>query len=179
MSNVAGQAYALTVLAPILPGQEDELDAYLQGLSQAESPLSRLPRVHFGRWVILDHFHNEEAQPKQDNLASKYLLFTTCSDGSRDAHLDELCRELAPEAPHIWGRCVGCPKPAEGDALKRYLIHNQINNGFFVAAYPKARVQDVKRCVELRERMIDLAVRTQGMDPAELKSAVLGELDGR
>jgi hypothetical protein len=176
VSNVSGQAYALTVLTPILPGQEGALRAYLEGLSQAASPLARLPRVHFGRWVILDQFHREAAQPKADTLSSCYLLFTTCSDGSRDAHLDELCRELAPEAAQIWGRCAGCPDPAEGAALKRYLVHNQIDTGVFVAAYPHATVQDVLRCVDLRERMIDLAVRTQGMDPGDLKAAVLAEL---
>jgi len=176
VSNVRGQAYALTVLTPILPGQEDDLRSYLEALGQADSPFARLPRVHFGRWVILDQFHQEDAQPKPDRLSSKYLLFTTCSDGSRHAHLDEVCRELAPEAPHIWGRCVGCPDPPEGDALKRYLIHNQLDTGVFVAAYPHATVQDVRRCVDMRERMIDLAVRTQGMDPGELQAAVLGEL---
>lgn len=175
-SNVSGQAYALTVLTPILPGEEDALQTYLQGLSQKDSPFARLPRVHFGRWVIVENFHSEPEQPKQDNLASQYLLFTTCSDGKRDDHLDELCRELAPEASEIWGRCVGCPDPAEGDALKRYLIHNQIKTGFFAAAYPKARVQDVRRTLDRRERMIDLAVSTQGMDPAELQATVTAEL---
>jgi hypothetical protein len=178
-SNVAGQAYALTVLTPIVPGQEDSLREYLESLSQQDSPLARLPRVHFGRWVIVADFHNEPEQPKQDHLALQYLLFTTCSDGSRDAHLDALCTELAPEAREIWGRCVGCPDPPRGEALKRYLIHNQLKTGFFVAAYPKATVKDVRRSLDLRQRVIDLAVRTQGMDAAELQSAVRAELGAR
>jgi hypothetical protein len=178
-SNVSGQAYALTVLTPILPGQEHPLRAYLEGLSRQDSPLARLPRVHFGRWVILEDFHNEREQPKKEGLGSRYLLFTTCSDGSLDDHLDELCRELAPEAREIWGRCAGSPDPPEGEALKRYLTHNQLKTGFFAAAYPQATVQDVQRSLDLRQRMIDLAVRTQGMDAAQLQNAVRAELGAR
>lgn len=178
-SNVSGQAYALTVLTPILPDKEGPLRAYLEDLSQQDSPLGRLPRVHFGRWVILEDFHNEREQPKKEGLASQYLLFTTCSDGSLDDHLDELCTELAPEAREIWGRCAGSPDPPEGEALKRYLIHNQVKTGFFAAAYPNATVQNVQRSLDLRRRMIDLAVRTQGMDAGDLQNAVRSELGAR
>jgi hypothetical protein len=138
-----------------------------------------MARVHFGRFVIVKDFRSEPEQPKQDHLSCPYLLFTTCSDGSRDELLDELCREMAPQAREIWKHCAGSPDPAEGAALKRYLLHNQIKTGVFVAAYPKATVQEVRRSLDRRERMIDLAVRTQGMDAAELQRTVRAALGAR
>jgi hypothetical protein len=176
VSNRSGQAYALMVMTPIVPGQEQALRAYLEGLSQRESPLAKLPRVHFGRWVILERFHDDESQPKREELSCQYLIFTSCSDGPLDTYLDELCERLAPEAREIWGRCVGCPEGAAGAELKRYLLHNQIDTGLFVAAYPEATVTDVKRSLEVRERMIDLAVRSQGMGPDDLQRAFQEEL---
>ena len=64
--NVSGQAYALMVLTPITPGREQELRDLLEGYTEASSPLARLPRTHFGRWVILDDFVRDATQPKPD-----------------------------------------------------------------------------------------------------------------
>ena len=112
-ANVSGQAYALTVLTPIAPGGEEDLRRYLEGLRATGSPLARLPRTHFGRWVIVADFVPEDER-RPDHLASPYLLFTTCFDGALDSYLDELCAELAAEAREIWGRCAGAPQPAAG-----------------------------------------------------------------
>src|SRR3712207_417855 len=137
----AGQACAVTVLTPIVPGQEDALRAYLEGLDVRDSPLARLERTHFGRWVIVPDFARDPAQP---TLGIQYLLFTAGPDGPLESWLDELCDRLAPEAAEIWGRCVGCPTPSSGRGLKAYLLHNRIRTGQFVAAYPNATVRRVK-----------------------------------
>ena len=78
--------------------------------------------------MIVPDFHNDQTwqQPKEDHLDRPYLLFTSNLDGDIDTYLDELCKELAPRRQEIWGRCIGCPERAEGPALKKYLLHNQI-----------------------------------------------------
>jgi hypothetical protein len=171
-SNVSGQAYALTVITPIERGREDELRAYLESFRDngQPSPLARLPRTHFGRWVIVPDYHSERGQPKPDGLASQQLVFTSNFDGARDSYLDELCDALAVEAEEIWGRCVGCPKPASGAELKRYLLHNQLDTGFFVAAYGNANVQKVQAAVAQRARLIEFAIATQGAAPEDLQA---------
>ncbi len=174
-SNESGQAYALMVLTPIQPGKEDELRRYLEGLRDAGSPLARLERTHFGRWVIMPDFVNDPEQPKEDHLGCQFLIFTSNFDGPLDSYLDELCRELAPEASEIWGRCIGCPEPAAGAELKAYLLHNQIDTGFFVAAYPHARVKEVKESLRTRNRMVDFAIRAQALGPAELQRTFIDE----
>lgn len=175
MSNSSGQATAFMALTPIQPGSEGELRAYLEALRKDESPLARLGGTHFARWVILDDWVNDPSQPRQDHLESRYLIFTSNFDGPLDPYLDELCVKLAAEAREIWGRCVGCPPEATGPQLKAYLLHNKIDTGFFVAAYPHATVPQVKAAVDARERLIEFAVRAQAMAPADLQRAFAEE----
>jgi hypothetical protein len=163
--NVSGQAYALTVMTPIERGREDELRAYLEALGRP-SPLERLKRTHFGRWVIIPDYHAEAGQ-QPDSLGSPHLIFTACFDGDRDSYLDELCDKLAVEAEQIWGRT--------GAELKRHLVDNQLKTGFFFAAYGQAKVEEVQRAVEQRDRMIAFAVATQGASPEDLQGRFRGE----
>jgi hypothetical protein len=173
----SGQARALTVLTPIEPGAQDDLRRYLEELKATGSPLARLPRTHFGRWVIVPDFvPDDERGP--DHLPTPYLLFTACFDGPMDTYLDELCDELAPEAPAIWGRCTGAPQPPTGAALKAYLRAHHAKTGFFVAAYPQATVGHVRAALKQREDVIAFARAAQGMDPAQLQAAFLEQVGG-
>jgi hypothetical protein len=176
-TNRCGQAYALTVLTPIEPGAQDDLRRYLEGLRATGSPLARLPRTHFGRWVIVADFVGDDERAP-DHLATPYLLFTTCFDGALDSYLDELCVELAAEAAAIWGRCSGAPQPPASTALKAYLLAHQVKTGFFVAAYPQATVGQVRAALARREDVIVFARSAQGMDPAQLQAAFLQQVGG-
>lgn len=169
MSNQAGQAYAFMAMTPVLEDQEQALRELLQGFTQATSPFAALPQTHFARWVIIRDWVNSGAQPRQDHLSCPYLIFTSNLHGPIDAYLDALCAR--PEAAAIWGHCAGCPQPAAGEPLKAYLLHNQIDTGFFVAAYPKASVEEVQASLALRDQLITFAVSSQGMDAEALQSA--------
>jgi hypothetical protein len=169
VSNQAGQAYAFMAMTPILEGREQELRELLQGFTHETSPFAALAQTHFARWVIIRDWVNSRAQPRQDHLGCPYLIFTSNLHGPIDAYLDALCAR--PEAATIWGHCAGCPQPAAGEPLKAYLLHNQIDTGFFVAAYPKASVEEVRASLALREQLIAFAVSSQGMDAEALKSA--------
>jgi hypothetical protein len=176
--NVSGQAYAFMAMTPVKPGEEDALAEYLRGLrGRGPSPLARLPRTHLARFVIVNDFHNDPSwkQRTEEHLDLPYLIFSSNFDGDLDSYLDELCEQLAPEAREIWGRCIGCPESARGAALKQYLKHNQIKTGIFFAAYGHATVADVKRALGRRERFIEFAVRSQGLEPEALQAAFLDE----
>jgi hypothetical protein len=168
--------YALTVLTPIVPGHEQALRDYLEALGRTPSPLARLPRTHFGRWVIVPAFVTDPEQPTAEELECAYLLFTATFDGPLDSYLDELCGELAPEAERIWGSCIGCPG-LSGDQLKAYLLGNQVHTGLFFSAYPDATVEVVRKSLHVRDKAIAFAVGAQEMEPAELQRAFLEEFE--
>lgn len=175
-SNTCGQMYALTVLTPISPGREAALRALLEGFPASGGPLSRLAGTHFGRWVIVPSFVKDAAQPEDDAPGCPYLLFTATFDGSLEDYLDELCTKLEREAAEIWGSCIGGPGPGDAPALKRYLLHNQIDTGLFFSAYPDATVDSVRHSLHIRAQILDLAVRAQTMEPAALQRAFLEEV---
>lgn len=174
--NVSGQAYGFQSMTPIKPGEEDALRAYLEGFRErGERPFERTPRTHMARFVIVDDFHNDPKwkQRKEEHLALPTLIFTSNLDGDIDSYLDELAEAFAEHVPEIWGRCVGGPQDANG--LKAYLKHNQIDCGFFYAAYGEATVPKVKASLAQREKLADFATRAQGMEPAELQRAFVEE----
>jgi hypothetical protein len=179
--NVSGQAYAFMAMTPVEPGERDALTSYLRGLRErGASPLSRVSRTHLGRFVVVDDFHNDPSwrQRKPVHLDVPYLIFTSNLDGDLDSYLDELCDALAPEAPEIWGRCIGCPPNPSGAALKAYLKHNHIKTGIFYAAYGQAPVPTVRRALARREQLIAFATASQGLDPAALQESFLATFGG-
>lgn len=176
--NVSGQAYGFLAMTPIKPGEEGALRAYLEGLrARGERPLSKVPRTHMARWVVVDGFNCSPSykQRRAETLAIPSLAFSSNFDGDLDSYLDDLCEALALEAREIWGRCIGCPEQARGAALKGYLKHNQIDCGFFYAAYGQATVDEVKASLDQRDRLVAFATRAQGMRPAELQQAFISE----
>jgi hypothetical protein len=173
--NVAGRTYALLVLAPIRAGLEDELRAYLGALPRDDSPLARLGRTHLARWIVVPDMPAPPGTDLRDPLGDAYLLFTSNFDGDVDSYLDELCERLQPEAGEIWGRCIGCPRPAAGAALKAYLGRNRIDAGFVFAAYGDAPVARVRSALRKRERLESFVIRAQDMQPGERRRAFLEE----
>jgi hypothetical protein len=176
--NVCGQAVGFLALTPIKAGEEGPLRTYLEGLGRsADSPLARSARTHMARWVIVADFFNDPSfkQRKEEHLAVPWLAFSSNADGDLDGYLDELCAALSDVAGEIWGRCIGCPEPATGDALKAYLKHNQIDCGFFYAAYGAATVAKVKASLAQSEQLRAFATRAQGMAPADLQQAFVAE----
>jgi hypothetical protein len=176
-TNVAGRTYSHMILTPNQEGEEDALRAYLEGLPRDDSPLARLPRTHMARLLIVPPELPVPPGRKDldDPLGGAYLLFTSNFDGGLDSYLQELVTALAPEAEAIWGRCIGCPRPAEGAALKAYLGRNQIDSGVAFAAYGNASVAQVRSALDKRARLIDFAIRAQDIRPGRRRKAFLKE----
>jgi hypothetical protein len=173
-TNVAGRTYALMVLTPVRPGLEAELRDYIEGLDGA-SPFARLKRTHFARLLVVPDMPVARGASYHDPLDGPYLLLTANFDGDVDSWLDELAALLAPEAGEIWGRCIGCPRPAEGAALKAYLWRNQLDSGVVFAAYGQASVARIHGALDKRARLAEFVVKAQDMDSTQRRTAFLAE----
>ena len=169
--NRLGGAYALTTLARVMPGQADELEAYLEALPVgADSPFARIGTLHIARVQLFRGLvHQGPKQAKTDTLQNAHLVFTSTIDGSLDRYLDGLA-QLVPECDQWWGRCVGYPGRAERGAFRAYVRSIQARPGLFESAMPDATVREVHAALALRERVIDFAVEAQGLDAAELQA---------
>ena len=70
--NVSGQAYAFMAMTPIVPGEEGALRTYLDGLrDHGPSPLTKLPRTHMGRFVIIEDFYNDPTWKQRKPVGSR------------------------------------------------------------------------------------------------------------
>jgi len=179
-NNICGQAYSLTVLTPIVDGHEIELADYLNRLQTGDqSPLARVRGTHFARWVVIDDviFEGPE-QGERDHLQHPRLLFTSNFDGDLEPYLEALRTDLADSADSIWSHCIGYPGTGDPDAFVRYFRHHQIDSSLFFAAYGDRTVEEVKRGLAARAKLIAFALRAQGMQAADLKSAFLREFGG-
>jgi hypothetical protein len=169
--NVSGQAYALSVLTPILDGHADELRAHLEGLAEgAASPLARVPGTHIARWVVIDDvIYQGAGQRKRDTLTPR-LLFSSNFDGDVGAYLEGLRTGMAGDADAIWSHCRGYPGHADGPAFAAWMRAHMLEAALFFAAYGGMTVGQVHSNLERRRRLLDLVLDGRGLPPADLKA---------
>jgi hypothetical protein len=157
LADACGQARAITVLTPV--ARESELQSALAALPVGpQSPLARLPRTHFARWVM---------------VPGPGLLFSATYDRGDGAYLDEVQARLPDEADSVWCHCDGYP--GMGADFVDYLDRHRVQTDLFVAAYPDASLEDVQRALTLRRRLSRFVVRAQGMSPEALRAAFAKE----
>ena len=173
--NVSGQAYALTVLTPILDGHATELTAHLDALPEGDaSPLARVPGTHLGRWVVLDQLkYQGHGQAHRDAWSASRLLFTSNFDGPLDPYLERLRTGLAEDADAIWRHCRGYPGHQDRAGFARWLRAHSLEAALFFAAYGDRTVEQVHADLAERSRLIEFALTSQGLDPAALQRRFL------
>ena len=184
----SGRSYAFTSLTPVRAGHGDGLSAHLSDLPMGrESPLARLPYVHFARWLVVDQLKMDWSGAPRDptRLQSSYLLFTASITGPDNGrYAKELpgsfLRELATQVPEavdaIWGNCVGYPGSASVDGCVAYFVKSQLDTLLFHVGYPEVTVAQVNRALAARDGLVGFARRHQGHDdPARLQRAYLEE----
>ena len=168
--NVSGQAYALTVLTPILDGHAAELAAHLDALPEGDaSPLARVPGTHLGRWVVIDQVkYMGHGQRHRDSLAAARLLFTSNFDGELDPYLEQLQIRLGEDADAIWGHCRGYP--GRGAGFAPWIKAHQLEAALFFAAYGGHTLEQVRENLDKRSRAITFALESQGLEAEALKA---------
>jgi hypothetical protein len=170
--NLSGNAYALTVLTPILRGHESTLVQRLDSFAAGPaSPLAKVPGTHFARWVVIDAVVYQGGRQRRDRLEVSRLLFTSNFDGPLDAYVEALRTYLGEDADRVWGQCAGYPGSDDPAAFARYLCEHQVESSLFFAAYGGLTVDQVRGNLEVRQRVMDFALSGQGMAPTELRDA--------
>jgi hypothetical protein len=170
----SGQARTLTILAPIQPGQENHLADELADLPLGDgSPLARVPGTHFARWVVIDEPVYSGRPQRRDTWRTARLLFTSNFDGPLNDYLESLRLGLGADADALFRHCIGYPGSADAQAWTAWMYAHKVATAMFFAAYGEQTVDEVKRNVELRGRLIAFALEAQELEPMQLQARFL------
>ena len=156
----------LTALTPIIPGQQDSLDQTLNDLSTGpKSPFAGVGGTHVARWVVLDRLGiGSRLQPA-------LLVFTAVFDGPLQGWLTRLRTGLGETADLVWSHCLRWPGTGDAAAFSRWLLEHRIRHSVPFLAYGEATVADIEQGLDLRRRLGDFAVRSQGLAPDALRQS--------
>lgn len=146
-------------LLPVLEVDEAAVRRELKSLAPGpNSPFARLSGTHFARLVLLRPF---------DGLPS-CLFFAAEFDAFVGGFLEMLCTALPNECNAIFGHCQRYPGTGAPPEFKRWMLQHRVRPGFTVIGNPGASADEVERCLRLRQRIIEFAVATRGLEPADL-----------
>jgi hypothetical protein len=168
--NIMGDAYGLTSLYPVLAGHEDALEDHLAALPVEAGPLAALTQLHFSRLHVIRDLVYQGPPQKRDPLLSAHLIFTASLDGELDRFLEDLAG-LGEAVDAIFSHCAGYPGSGDRAAFARYITEHQVDNGYFLGAYPRATVADVREGLRVADGVADLAARSRTLDDAALQAA--------
>ncbi len=178
MPDRFGQAYALTILSPIIGGHTrgsvhaTAIRTVLSQLPQgAGSPLAAIPTLHVCRFVVLDDVRNQGIPAREDHLRSKYLVFTADFDGDLPAFLVALAMKAGDLVDALWEHCVGFPGTRDLEAFRRYMGRCRITSTFAFGAYATTPLSGVLRALDTQRRLIDFLRHHQGAPAADLQRA--------
>jgi hypothetical protein len=175
--NEYGKAYGLTAFFPILGGHEDALQAHLDGLDAASSPLAALPQLHFSRLQIIRDLVYQGPPQVPETLDSGYLIFTGSFDGKLDRFLEDVAR-LGVGVDAIFAHTVGYPGVADPAGFARWAAPHKRDNGYFLSPWPFSTVQDIQESLRVQEGFGALVSQSRGLDDAELKAAFDALMEG-
>jgi hypothetical protein len=104
---------ALTILAPVKPGEAEKLKGVLTSLGNGGPaagalPFGRLPMVHFARLFVLD-----EAKDLAGAHIPAQLVFLTDLDAPRFGYLRRLVKLAGETLDRIFEHCEGYPEPGQ------------------------------------------------------------------
>jgi len=161
MSNLAGKAYALTVISPQrFTWMNRLIYAVIRCRPDVLVTLHQMAIIHFARWVILPR-DRWPAAPAGWRTRHGYLLFISNFNNTWDAYIDAFSDILGRGLDLLWYQGLGFPKSVPSAPFKRYIDHNTIDAGYYYSATPGHGMRDisnafiVRRGIHLLEQRLD------------------------
>lgn len=189
-SKYVGGVSEVTLLTPIkrglVPGElrtyeqrlRDQLKS-VQGLIDRGYPtaVSRLPTIHFARWLILRpeqylYYDNDKVKTDSEHPFTSWLLFMSNFDGDMKSYLRDFSVFLGEDVDRIWGNCEGYPPEGSRnfDAYWSYAKRHQLTTNAFYNAYPGLSVPRIHQLAVFKQLFDDFVAQTRGSDGRSIES---------
>ncbi len=175
MSNIAGKAYAMSVITPVRWYMAWINRLFLWVAQKRASTLRgliALSLIHYASWVVIGrkqfpHVHPE--QPKE-NLRYSYMLFFSNFNGSWDQYVDSFTFSIPSGLDLFWKWHIRYPRSVPLTPFHAYIRHNQIETTHYYSAYPLASSNDVKAARKVHQALLDFGDAAQLPSQEFLKS---------
>ena len=185
MANKSGNAYALTVLCPILPGVPKDAPPGMEGQTCAnliryelqqlklseDSPMARVPNTFLSRLWVLDDVPFQGLPARLEHLKSNYLVFSANFHGGLDDYLTGMWNNVEQEIRAILGCCVGFPKQPTVKTFIEYIKKCQVETTFFFNGSSDEPLDVQLKSLYLKQELSKFAFENQGRSAADLQIA--------
>lgn len=177
MSNIAGKSYAMNVITPIkwymVP--INKIIFWLAGTKIFSSRLNgliTLSLIHYARWAIVkpkEFPRLDESQPEED-IRYTYMFFFSNFNGSWEQYVDSFSSAIPNGLDLLWYKNVNYPNSLPLHSFHDYIFHNQIWTNHYYSAYPLASSNDVKAAKRVKNELISLIDKSNGVTAKEFKN---------
>jgi hypothetical protein len=185
MANKSGNAYALTLLCPILQGlpkkapegmndqtYADLIRYQLQQLAvNEESPMARVPNTYLGRLFVLNDVPYQGRPAILEHLKSNYLVFSSNFHGELEDYLTGMWNALEREIRAILQYCVGFDRVTNVATFIEYVKACQVTTTFFFNGSSDEPLAAQLKGLYLKQEFSRFAFANQGKSPADLQAA--------
>ena len=185
MANTSGNAYALTLLCPILhgspkvapEGMDDQTYAdliryQLQQLRvNEESPMARVPNTYLSRLWVLNDVPYQGHPAVLEHLKSNYLVFSSNFHGGLDDYLTGMWKGVETEIRAVLPYCVGFERVKDVTTYIAYIKACQVTTTFFFNGSTDEPLETQLKSLYLKQEFSRFAFANQGKSAAELQAA--------
>jgi hypothetical protein len=174
VSNIAGKAYAITVVTPMRP-LGGRISAWVfravRCLPTSLNRLLGLSLIHFARWVIIRRDQWPNLGQGAEHLANDYLLFCSNFNGTWDQYVDAFSSGVPSGLNLVWYGNLRFPGAVPATPFKTYIRANQHFTDFYYNATPGVAQRDVKSALRVRKLLLELEHDHEELSPAEFAGA--------
>lgn len=181
MSNVAGKAYGINVLTPMNPGRASfggllrfaatvlfgasggrktwanrVIFMAARALPTTLSGLLGLSIIHFARWVIIERDQWPDLGQGPQKLQHDYMMFCSNFNGTWDQYIDAFSDGIPDGLDLFWYSSRHYPHSIPITPFKSYIVHNQIDTGYYYNATPGSSQREIKAALRVRRALLAL-----------------------
>ena len=185
MANKSGNAYALTILCPILGGAPPDsptgtggptyttlLRNQLQTLHvNEESPMAKVPNTYLCRFWVLSDVPYQGKPAFFERLKSDYLVFSSNFHGELEPYLEGMWNALQEGILAILGHCVGHETVHDASSFIAYVKKCQVTTTFFFNGSTDEPLAQQLKNLYLKQEFSKFAFENQGKSAGELQEA--------
>jgi len=170
MSNIAGKAYAMSVITPVrwYMSWINKLFFWVaQKRSSTLKGLVTLSLIHYARWVVIGRKQFPRLHPDQpqEDLRYSYMLFFSNFNGSWDQYVDSFTFSIPSGLDLFWKWNIRYPRSVPLTPFHEYIRYNQIEATHYYSAYPLASSNDVKAAKKVAQALAGFDARCHDAEP--------------